>query len=314
MLLVAALAGAAPNVTTTSQKGSLLIFPDIRVDQGWRTLVRIENDGNSDVGIKCGWVDGNSHRDTFFSSLTGNQAIWFDAASGQGSVPIYRIPSTTSVGFDNPFLPGGSGIYSRGLLSCWAVDELAKQQVMWNHLSGTATVWHSAGTAYEYSAYAFFVATGLPLSPVGTAGTLSLNGLVYDQCPAYQMGFVPPGSAAITVVGTRTLVSDFGSAAQGVGGLEPLGVSVESSGALLVVDRDAGTALRGALFRIDPQTGIRTLVSDFGDIAKGTLGVDPLGVGVETSGAILVVDANAGGGGRGILFRIDAGSGARTRS
>ena len=31
---------AAPNVTNATQKGSLLIWPDIRIDNGWNTLIR----------------------------------------------------------------------------------------------------------------------------------------------------------------------------------------------------------------------------------------------------------------------------------
>ncbi|MGH8476923.1 MAG: hypothetical protein ACRER2_14340, partial [Methylococcales bacterium] len=49
---------------------------------------------------------------------------------------------------------------------------------------------------------------------------------------------------------------------------------VDPAGALLVVDFDAGTGLNGALFRVDPAGGNRTLLSDFGDAGQGPLGVD----------------------------------------
>ena len=81
-------------------------------------------------------------------------------------------------------------------------------------------------------------------------------------------------------------------------------------GDILVMDRDAGTGFKGGLFRVDPTTGARTLLSDFG---VGTpAGVDPFGVAVESSGNILVTDSNAGTGGLGALFRVDPSTGART--
>ncbi|MGH8474773.1 MAG: hypothetical protein ACRER2_03230, partial [Methylococcales bacterium] len=64
--------------------------------------------------------------------------------------------------------------------------------------------------------------------------------------------------------GKRTLLSDFGAAGQGPLGLDPSDVAVEAGGALLVVDFNAGTGAKGALFRVDPAGGNRTLLSDFG--------------------------------------------------
>jgi predicted metal-dependent phosphoesterase TrpH len=56
-LACAAGASAAPNVTNATQKGSLLIFPDIRVDGSWNTLVRLQNDGSRNVDVLCYWMD-----------------------------------------------------------------------------------------------------------------------------------------------------------------------------------------------------------------------------------------------------------------
>ncbi|MGH8474774.1 MAG: calcium-binding protein [Methylococcales bacterium] len=80
------------------------------------------------------------------------------------------------------------------------------------------------------------------------------------------------------VSGNRTLLSDFGAAVQGPLGLDPSGVAVEAGGALLVVDFNAGTGAKGALFRVDPAGGNRTLLSDFGDAGQGPLGLTPVGV------------------------------------
>ncbi len=112
--------------------------------------------------------------------------------------------------------------------------------------------------------------------------------------------------------GTRTVLSDFGNTAQGAVGANPLGVAVEPSGHILVTDSSSGTDSNGALFRVDPKSGVRTVLSDFGNPAQGALGEEPFGVAVEAAGPILVMDANAGTDRKGALFRVDPKNGART--
>jgi hypothetical protein len=227
-LVMAGTAAAAPNVTNVTQKGSLLIWPDIRVDNvaggtnlgggSWNTLIRIQNDSNLAIHVKCYWMDGNKNRVDFVFVITREQPVWFDARTGAGSVNVNAFPAGNANGLDNPFLlgkradadgtegpafPTGSddeGPYDEGLLICFAIDSNGANQVRANHLSGTATVWRSEGGSYEYSAYAFFAnnvaGEGLP---VGTAGTLALNGATgtvdgYDACGLYQIGQFTPGS------------------------------------------------------------------------------------------------------------------------
>ena len=110
----------------------------------------------------------------------------------------------------------------------------------------------------------------------------------------------------------RTLLSDFGNAATGERGLGPFSVAVEASGNILVVDSAGGTNGLGTLYRVNPKDGFRTLLSDFGRPAFGPLGGDPLGVAVEPSGAILVIDEHGGTDDNGVLFRVDPLSGFRT--
>src|SRR5262245_54766162 len=74
-IALASSAFAAPNVTNVTQKGSLLIWPDIRIDDGWNTLIRLQNDGSQDVDVVCYWLDGNKHRVDFVFTITRNQAI-----------------------------------------------------------------------------------------------------------------------------------------------------------------------------------------------------------------------------------------------
>ena len=114
------------------------------------------------------------------------------------------------------------------------------------------------------------------------------------------------------VTGVRTLLSDFGKATQGPLGVDPVGVAVTATGTILVIDREAGTSLRGALFRVDPVTGVRTLLSDFGKATQGPLGVTPFGVAVMASDAILIIDEDATASGNGALFSVDPVTGVRT--
>jgi hypothetical protein len=200
-----ATAWAAPNVTNTTQKGSLLIFPDIRVDAErgapWNTVIRLENDGSVAVDVQCYWMDGNKNRVDFGFTLTRDQAVWFDARTGRGTRQFNPFPQGLANGFDNPYLmtppavseaADGAGPYRKGMLACWATDPGHQNQVKWNHLSGTATVYHPLLGAYEYHAYGFFAPTGTDLQPVGTAGLLRLDGVFYDSCPLYQIGQFTP--------------------------------------------------------------------------------------------------------------------------
>ena len=59
------------------------------------------------------------------------------------------------------------------------------------------------------------------------------------------------------------------------------------AGDILVVDTDASPGSRAVLFQVDPQSGARTVLSDFG-------GSNPTAVAVEADGGILVADPDAG--------------------
>jgi len=107
--------------------------------------------------------------------------------------------------------------------------------------------------------------------------------------------------------GARIRISDFGNAVQGPTGVDPSGLIVEATGSILVIDMAAGTGGLGALFRVDPATGSRSILSDFGNAAQGTIGSSPRKVALESSGNLLVVDAGARK-----LFRVDPSAGSRT--
>lgn len=124
--------------------------------------------------------------------------------------------------------------------------------------------------------------------------------------------------------GNRTLFSDFGNGAQGATGVDPNGVGWMPAGLLgllgsaeaMVTDGSAGTNGQGALFKVDPTTGNRTQLSDFGNSLQGDVGQDPSGVLVVPgllglSAGVFVIDPLAGTNGQGAIFSVD-GSGNRT--
>ncbi|PMQ05936.1 hypothetical protein DyAD56_06725 [Dyella sp. AD56] len=123
--------------------------------------------------------------------------------------------------------------------------------------------------------------------------------------------------------GNRTLFSDFGSSAQGDTGVDPSGVGWMPAGLLgllgsaeaIVTDSSAGTNGQGALFEVDPVTGYRAQLSDFGNSVQGDVGQDPSGVLVVPgllglTAQILVVDPMAGTNGQGAIFSVNS-SGSR---
>jgi hypothetical protein len=127
----------------------------------------------------------------------------------------------------------------------------------------------------------------------------------------------------ITQTGQRTILSDFGAVSQGTSGIEPNAVAwlpatlLGPGAGILVTDGSGGTGGNGAVFKVDPQTGARTVLSDFGNATSGTLGSYPIGV--LTLGGLLdsfptiyVIDAYAGTNGLGILFQVDGRTGYRT--
>ena len=150
----------------------------------------------------------------------------------------------------------------------------------------------------------FGVGPNLGFDPFGVA--VEANGTLVVVDFSAGIGLLGALFRVDPVTGARTLLSDFGVGPNQ--GAEPIGLAVEANGTLVVADFNAGTGGRGALFRVDPVTGARTLLSDFG--VGANQGVDPVGVAVEASGTLVVVDATAGGG-RGALFRIVAGGPSR---
>jgi hypothetical protein len=104
------------------------------------------------------------------------------------------------------------------------------------------------------------------------------------------------GDGALFIVdanGHRTMLSDFTEPAQGPLGSNLSGVAVTVDGEILVIDFDAGTNSRGALFRVNCLTGQRSYLSDFGNPAQGPHGVEPSGLVIVPGAPALLAMASA---------------------
>jgi len=204
---------AAQNVANTSQKGSLLIWPEITVDveNASDTVVEISNDQNATVQVECEYINQRKGRVDFDFSLSAKQTLSWDVLTGK-----------SDVSFSAPLFPSSGtfpGNAAEGELVCFAVDAGVANQISWNHLTGTATVIDTddadalqALQAFRYNAWAF--AARCTLCPgglatdntiQGTAGDLVLNGNgdgTYDECPAYNIVNFSPNGAAVGPLNT----------------------------------------------------------------------------------------------------------------
>lgn len=185
---------AAPNVVAnTTQKGSLMIFPNIDVTPAngtpdRDTIVRLHNDGTANIDVECHWKNGTKFHTDFSFTLTPKQPLVFRASTGadlNGSRVASPFP--TDIRFTNP--PFGSRY--QGELKCWAVDFKTGNQLIYNHLSGSAIVTEGENPSYEYNSWNFAAHDGVAdtdKTPVGVPGVIRLDGIEYDACPLYLHG------------------------------------------------------------------------------------------------------------------------------
>jgi hypothetical protein len=107
--------------------------------------------------------------------------------------------------------------------------------------------------------------------------------------------------------GVRTMISDFGNPAQGpLGGTGPTAMAIDADGTVLVLDNFAGTSGLGQLFRVNPTTGIRMIVTDYGDATQGTTGSVSTDSGVVAANGIIFAPCAEG------TCKIDPVTGHRT--
>jgi hypothetical protein len=211
--LCATSAFAAQNVANTSQKGSLLIYASIDVSEGTDTIVRMSNDSNLSVTVKCYYMNEKKGRRDFSFKLTKKQPVWWSVYKGYGTLAVPDFP-------DNyPLKPDGSPLYpgdaDLGELICWAVSPNELNQISFNHLSGTATIYEfedGNNSAFEYNSWNFTARNVAAGAAVGTAGRLDLTGSLtapsYDACPQYLIGHFSPADAHLYIGGGRISVEE----------------------------------------------------------------------------------------------------------
>lgn len=164
-------------VTNTTKKGSLLIYPLIKVGPG-DTLIQLTNNYYLSVKIRCVYDMPTEHSRTGWTmTLLPNQSVAWLASTARGpdgrSIPL--VPTRL------PQLASGALVQLR----CWAVDDSGSQQIAWNWLTGSAIVDYGNNRSWEYSAWRFAVNSSTTGSSAGTAGTLQMTGDTgnYDACP-----------------------------------------------------------------------------------------------------------------------------------
>lgn len=191
VLAVATMASAAPNVASTSQKGSLLVFPKII---SWKntveTYIFIGNDNTKGTYVKCYWMDENQSVEDFHFYITANQPIVFDTTVGGNA---YGPPFATN---------------SSGSLVCWAQNDEDTHPVKFNHLYGYAMIDSANGDVF-YNAYSFaFRGTDAQAAALGSELPLDAANN-YDACPKYIVTtFVPDRGTVVPMVSTKTFYPD----------------------------------------------------------------------------------------------------------
>jgi len=178
-------------VANTSKKGSLLVFPLIKVGASEQddndTIITFSNDYPGSVKVMCRYATPeNCYCDPFNFSLTANQSIAFSAKTGHG-LDDENTLTRFKIGID-PF-PTLGGEYA-GELRCWAING-SGYPISWNHLSGTAMIIEGPNQTWQYSAWRFAVGYGVQQgtnvrnASGGLSKSLRLTGMptTYDACP-----------------------------------------------------------------------------------------------------------------------------------
>ncbi len=190
------------------QKGSLLIYPNIRVGGNTDTLITLTNDSASGVLLKCYYATsdaldtpnttpaiglrGKKHFLDFTINITHNQPISWWASDGR----VYAGTQKLAGNVAPPFGVFTDAVRQQGELKCWAITDDGSTQKTHNHLYGTASVFLGNGQAGEYSATAFW-SLGTPEGTTLTPGKLGLDNTDYDACPNILLGnFYASGNIA----------------------------------------------------------------------------------------------------------------------
>lgn len=191
-------AGAHADVTT--EKGSsVLIFPKVRADGTFDTIIQIANTGNSPTEARCFYVDASLVnpitqtpctlpgqlctplcQETDFSIfLTRQQPTHWVVSAGRNINPSDKL-GTDGAGFDPGFVPPVSNF--TGELKCIEVDDTGAP-INGNHLKGEATLEVISGP--DRGDVSKYNGIGIQANnEVSPANPLLLDGNMYNACPA----------------------------------------------------------------------------------------------------------------------------------
>jgi len=216
---------AAQNVANTSQKGSLLIWPLITIENGEETFIEISNDANRTVKVECYYVNERKGRVDFDFFLTAKQTVSWAVGSMDGDhVHPPAFPRSGNWSPNPPYAPTSA---NRGELVCLATNAAVTAQIAFNHLVGTATVVDAPRStaleavpvdtsAFRYNAWSFAARNASGLGQAdnvrqGTPGKLELTGGgagTYDACPSYNItNFMPNGAVLGSLTTSRNAVT-----------------------------------------------------------------------------------------------------------
>lgn len=184
---------------TTEKGASILVFPKVRADDTYDTVIQIANTGNSMVHLRCFYVDASlfstitglpcaipsatclpSWQETDFSIwLTRQQPTHWLVSTGRATSPFDPFGSD-GAGLDPGRVPPKSDF--TGELKCVEVTE-TEEPFIGNHLKGEATIktisGDSEGDVSKYNAIGIVGnAEAVPSNP------LLLDDVVYNACPA----------------------------------------------------------------------------------------------------------------------------------
>ncbi len=175
----ACLAQLDRTVADTAKKGSLLVWPLIKVNSATstNTTIKLSNDYYQSVKVKCFYRYAFPYSDaSWVFTLMPNQQVSWVASTGKsvGKSFLNAMGSPPAV---------ASG--KSATLKCWAVNDAETNGIAWNWLAGEAIVYEPNNAAWEYSAWRFAVNSSTTGADAGAAYKLQLSGDSgnYDSCP-----------------------------------------------------------------------------------------------------------------------------------
>lgn len=189
VLAAVGMVAASAHADVTTEKGSsILVFPKVRADGNFDTVIEITNTGNSMVHAHCYYVNDlqDWNEIDFQIWLTKQQPTHWVVSSGRRFDPECGFGEDCS-GFAPGLVPPVPDF--EGELKCVEVTE-SGEPITGNHLKGVATlVAVSTGSSFDSDArtegdIATYNGIGIQGNPNAVpSNPLLLDGNAYDACP-----------------------------------------------------------------------------------------------------------------------------------